>query len=103
MVHLKEASENGKIVKLADRIDNLRTLEHENRWPNEKCAKYIVETERYILPIARTNEVCEKKINALIESLKSDSRFREIYLAVLKDSQEYIDTEPHRPKEGVQK
>lgn len=37
-------------VKCADRLDNLRSM---GVWPPERKKKYILETERYILPLAQ--------------------------------------------------
>ena len=38
-----------KMVKLADRLHNLRDM---RAWPPERKRKYVIETEKYILPIA---------------------------------------------------
>ncbi len=37
-------------VKCADRLDNLRSM---GVWPVERIKKYLLETEQYILPLAR--------------------------------------------------
>ncbi|MDO8515654.1 MAG: hypothetical protein Q7S28_00190, partial [bacterium] len=38
-------------IKCADRIDNLRSCKI---WPKERRARYVKETEDFVLPIART-------------------------------------------------
>lgn len=55
---------NIRVVKLADRIDNIRDL---NSFTPERKAKYIKETVEYILPIAQeTDPQIEKRIVKLL-------------------------------------
>jgi (p)ppGpp synthase/HD superfamily hydrolase len=44
------ASELVKLVKLADRLDNLKDC---GIWKPERRERYIIETEQYVLPLAR--------------------------------------------------
>jgi len=48
-------------VKIFDRLDNLRSME--KVWTKERQAKYIAETEKYILPIA---EKTDKELHSLL-------------------------------------
>ncbi|KKS37735.1 MAG: hypothetical protein A3G49_05740 [Candidatus Sungbacteria bacterium RIFCSPLOWO2_12_FULL_41_11] len=41
-------------VKLADRLDNLRSMDI---WPEKRKQKYLLETEKYILPIALATDM----------------------------------------------
>lgn len=41
-------------IKLADRLDNLRSMDV---WSHKRQQKYILETEKYILPIALTTDM----------------------------------------------
>ena len=42
-----------KRVKIADRLDNIRTM---GVWPGERIKKYLLETEKYVLPIAQATD-----------------------------------------------
>ncbi len=42
-----------KYIKCFDRLDNLRSM---SVWPKERQEKYIAETEKYILPIAKRTD-----------------------------------------------
>jgi len=61
------ASRNAKILKCADRIQNLTDL-HLDTHTNQKIADYLDQTEKYILPLAReVNLDFEKEIVDLIK------------------------------------
>lgn len=45
------ASDNVKLIKLADRIDNIRDM---HSWKQERKQRYIRETEKFLLPMARS-------------------------------------------------
>lgn len=51
-----------RLIKLADRLDNLHSM---GVWPKERKQKYIAETEKYIMPFARsTDTAIADKLNA---------------------------------------
>lgn len=55
-------------AKVADRLDNLRTL---GIWPEKRQQKYITETEKYISPIAKaTDEKLFELLKTEIEKIK---------------------------------
>lgn len=43
-------------IKIADRIDNLRDINNDAAWTEEKRQTYIRETKKYILPIAEKTD-----------------------------------------------
>ena len=45
MEHLKKTSRSIKLLKIADRLDNLRTISHQTRWSKEKIAQYVIESD----------------------------------------------------------
>ncbi|KKU50741.1 MAG: hypothetical protein A3H69_00260 [Candidatus Sungbacteria bacterium RIFCSPLOWO2_02_FULL_47_9] len=68
---LRASPEWVRTVKLADRLDNLRTM---HVWSKERKQKYVVETLQYIIPIADETHAalaillkneCEKNSNLL--------------------------------------
>ena len=64
---LRYSSTNAKILKCADRISNLTDL-HLDTHTNEKVLDYLIQTEKYILPLAReVNENFEKELVDLIK------------------------------------
>jgi len=61
------------IVKLCDRVDNLRFLAHSPNY--EKKRRYIRTTERYYLPMAaRTNKYLYHELEHLLEEARSHVR-----------------------------
>lgn len=50
--HLRGASFEAKQLKVADRIDNLRSTYCDTTWPEGKVREYLEQTERYVIPIA---------------------------------------------------
>lgn len=56
---ISDWSSTSKHVKIFDRLDNLRSMR--GTWSKEKQLKYIAETEKYILPIAKKTDetVCQ--------------------------------------------
>jgi len=57
---IKKANKEVRIVKLADRLDNVRDMEV---WNKERKQKYILETRKLILPWAyKTNKYLAEKI-----------------------------------------
>lgn len=71
---LNHGSRKAKILKCADRISNLTDL-HRDSHKNEKILSYLIQTERYILPMAK--EVNE---DMLIELTDLVGRRRRILL-----------------------
>lgn len=61
-----------RYVKILDRLDNLRSMQV---WPKERQLKYVAETEKYILPIAKkTDETLFKKLLVEIEKNKKEEK-----------------------------
>jgi len=61
------ASKNAKILKCADRIQNLTDL-HLDTHTNQKISDYLDQTEKYILPLAReVNPDFEREIIDMIK------------------------------------
>ena len=52
-------------VKLADRLDNLRSMDV---WPEKRKQKYLLETKKYILPIALATDT--RFYNELLTEIK---------------------------------
>ena len=50
---IADAHVSARRVKLADRLDNVRSM---GVWPDARIQKYIMETERYVLPIAHATD-----------------------------------------------
>lgn len=50
---IKNAPECIRRIKLCDRLDNLNTM---TVWDEARQRRYLIETERYILPIARMTD-----------------------------------------------
>jgi GTP diphosphokinase / guanosine-3',5'-bis(diphosphate) 3'-diphosphatase len=69
---IEAAAETGApIVKLCDRLDNLRFLGHSPR--PEKKQRYIRSTEHFYLPMAaRTNDYLYQEIHRALEVIKAD-------------------------------
>ena len=68
---IRNAPKGIRRIKLADRLDNLRSMK--GAWTRERQQRYITETEKYILPIARATDTelmrrLEKELNSLNES-----------------------------------
>jgi len=64
---LKQGSGNAKILKVADRISNLTDL-HRDHYPREKMARYLNQTQEYILPMAQeVNKDMAVELNDLIK------------------------------------
>lgn len=57
-----------RVVKLCDRIDNVSDMEN---FSDERKAKYVKETEEYLIPIARkTNMQLQDKLEEIVKKLK---------------------------------
>lgn len=67
---IEEASETGApIVKLCDRLDNLRFISHSPK--REKKYRYVYTTEKYYLPMAaRTSEYLHNELTRSLDDLK---------------------------------
>jgi hypothetical protein len=93
MEHFRTAKSSVLLVKVADRIDNLRFVackgitafnpgEVQNRkvWPMDKVARYVIEAERYLLPYSRkvTPEGFHD-LGLLISGFKKDEGFLVAY------------------------
>lgn len=62
--NLYQASEGVRLIKLADRLHNIRGME---TWDEKRKAKYIEETRRYIIPLAqKTSSVALAKIREVV-------------------------------------
>lgn len=62
---IASANKRIRMIKLADRLDNVRHLED---FEKERRQEYIIETEKYVLPIAKgTDETFYKEIKAECE------------------------------------
>lgn len=59
-----------RFIKLTDRLDNLRSMREV--WPKERQERYILETEKYILPIAKATD--EKLFEALKTEIEKSKR-----------------------------
>lgn len=68
---IEDAAETGApVVKLCDRLDNLRSLAHSPKL--EKKYRYIRTTEFFYLPMAsRTNAYLHEEINRLLEDVRA--------------------------------
>ena len=66
---IAKSSEAIRYVKLADRLDNIRTLK--NTFHKDKALRYKEETQRYIIPIAKkTDEKLVFKLSVALYELK---------------------------------
>jgi GTP diphosphokinase / guanosine-3',5'-bis(diphosphate) 3'-diphosphatase len=66
-------------VKTADRIDKLENMLEDGigpGWPIERFRQNIVETEEYILPIAKDMPVMSEKLKLLLKSVKNLAALR---------------------------
>ena len=93
MEHFRSAPKGPLLVKTADRIDNLRFVEHEGitafrvsrvaeegKWPMEKVARYVIEAEKYILPHSkRASPEGFAELDRLVGRFKRDSSFAKTY------------------------
>lgn len=50
---LRSACKTVRLVKCADRLDNLRTC---HVWPQERVCSYVKETERLVMPLAQATD-----------------------------------------------
>jgi GTP pyrophosphokinase len=68
---LENGSYNAKILKVADRISNITDL-HVGIYTLEKVISYLNQTEKYVLPIAKSvNEDMYKELSDLIINRKN--------------------------------
>ena len=105
MEHFAKAPKRTLLVKMADRIDNLRfvALEgvsafkkgaspEEAVWPMELVAKYVFEAEIYILPYARKASAAGyDKLDKLIRMFKKDQSFARTYRILLDSGKTVFD------------
>lgn len=76
MDHFRTAPKSVLLVKVSDRIDNLRYISPKTTWPIDHRVRYILEAERYILPIAkRANSKAFSELSFLIKRYKSRKVF----------------------------
>lgn len=63
---IQDASAQIRRIKISDRLDNLSTM---SVWEEERKRRYVVETETYILPIARLTDakLAEELARALFD------------------------------------
>lgn len=55
--HFKDEPESVKMIKIGDRIDNLRSIVEGNiteLWTEARIKRFLVETEKYIVPLAKS-------------------------------------------------
>jgi len=72
---LKNGSRNAKLLKVADRIQNLTDL-HRDQYSRKKMRAYVWQTEKYILPMAReVNKHMAMELADLIKQRKKQLRF----------------------------
>jgi len=72
---LKKASREAKIVKVADRIQNLTDL-HRDQYSRKKMRAYVRQTEEYVLPMAmEVNKLMALELVDLIRERKKQLRF----------------------------
>lgn len=73
---IRDASTMIRRIKLADRLDNIKSMQE---WDKERRQKYIIETETYILPIARTTdkELLKELEDALLKQLSEPFEYTE--------------------------
>lgn len=65
---IMDSNDCTRVVKLCDRIDNVSDMEN---FSDERKAKYVKETEEYLLPIARkTNLQIQNKLEEIVRNLK---------------------------------
>ena len=64
---LEKGSYQAKILKVADRISNLTDL-HRDVYSDEKMTKYLNETEKYVVPMAR--EVNHNMVTELTDLIR---------------------------------
>lgn len=65
--HAKEASREAKLVKLADKLYNLRDLDTSTPvgWSDERVAEYFLWAHKVVQGLKGTNEEMEKKLTEL--------------------------------------
>ncbi len=56
LAHLRDSSEDAKMLKVADRIDNLRSINHGTQWTDDRIRDYLTQTEEYVIPLANSAE-----------------------------------------------
>lgn len=62
--NLSQASESVRLIKCADRLDNIRDMK---TWNEKRRAKYLAETREYVIPLAeKTNAVLLQKLRELV-------------------------------------
>ena len=44
------------MLKVADRIDNLRSINHGTQWTDDRIRDYLTQTEEYVIPLANSAE-----------------------------------------------
>jgi (p)ppGpp synthase/HD superfamily hydrolase len=73
-LHFKDASLDDKLVKASDRLDKLRSITDEGAteiWPEGRIEACIVQTERYMLPMAKdANAVLAERLEQLVSSIR---------------------------------
>ena len=72
---IAEGPERVRLVKCADRLDNLqvdgmrRARELKGKWQPERVARYLVETETYVIPIAEaTSQILTIQLKEAMEA-----------------------------------
>ena len=67
--NIARGSEDVRYIKLADRLDNIRSLK--NAMQKDKVLRYKEETQKYVVPIAeKTNEKFVFKLSVALYELK---------------------------------
>lgn len=95
MAHFLRTARGTRLIKMADRMDNLRTMLYGTRWTDEKSAQYIMESERYIMPFARrTSRRGAATLAGIASSLKKAKGIGNAYRNITaNDRTAYEDTE----------
>nr|XP_018898291.1 PREDICTED: guanosine-3',5'-bis(diphosphate) 3'-pyrophosphohydrolase MESH1-like [Bemisia tabaci]XP_018898292.1 PREDICTED: guanosine-3',5'-bis(diphosphate) 3'-pyrophosphohydrolase MESH1-like [Bemisia tabaci] len=69
VVHAKTSSHNAKLVKLADKLYNLRDLERETPegWTPERVKEYFLWARDVVGNLRGTNDILEQKLDEVLE------------------------------------
>lgn len=69
IVHAKTSSKKAKLVKLADKLDNLRDLLviSPEGWTEERCEEYFAWAKKVVDNLRGTNEVLESRLDEIFK------------------------------------
>ncbi|XP_055851708.1 guanosine-3',5'-bis(diphosphate) 3'-pyrophosphohydrolase MESH1 isoform X2 [Episyrphus balteatus] len=72
IVHAETSSRKAKLVKLADKLDNLRDLQNvlPEGWTDERREEYFIWAKKVVDNLRGTNEILESKLDAIFKDKK---------------------------------